>query len=71
MPVLDGFCAQQPFTDIAILTYSIPQSEEFRNESRQIGFDGHVPKSDGLWAMLNAIDEVQRRRSQPTQTESR
>jgi hypothetical protein len=34
------------------------------NESRRIGLDEYISKSDGLRAMLNAVDEVQRRRSQ-------
>ena len=69
MPVLNGFDAartiKELLPDTAILAYSILQSEGFLNESRRIGFDGYISKSDGLRAMLNAVDEVQRRRSQP------
>ena len=69
MPVVNGFDAaraiKQLFPDTPILAFSILQSEGFLNESRRIGFDAYISKSDGLRAMLNAVDEVQRRRSQP------
>lgn len=70
MPVLNGFdtarAIKELFPDTSILAYSILQSEGSLHESRRIGFDGYVSKSDGSRAMLTAVDEVQRRRSQPS-----
>jgi CheY-like chemotaxis protein len=67
MPVVNGFDAakviKELYPDTAILAYSILQSEGFLNESRRIGFDGYISKSDGARAVLKAVDEVQHRRS--------
>ena len=51
MPVINGFDAakviKELYPDTAILAYSILQSEGFLNESRRIGLDGYISKSDG------------------------
>jgi DNA-binding NarL/FixJ family response regulator len=67
MPFVNGFDAakiiKDLYPDTAILAYSILQSEGFLNESRRIGLDGYISKSDGARAVLKAVDEVQHRRS--------
>jgi DNA-binding NarL/FixJ family response regulator len=68
MPILNGLEAakiiKELYPDTSILAYSILHSDGFLNLSRKIGFDAYVSKSDGVLAVLKAIDEVQRRRSQ-------
>ncbi|MFZ0335596.1 MAG: response regulator transcription factor [Candidatus Acidiferrales bacterium] len=69
MPLVNGFEAARAIKDFlpdtAILAYTVLQSEGFLNEWQRIGFDGYVSKSDGSRKLLNAIREVQRRRSRP------
>lgn len=69
MPLVNGFEAARAIKgllpDTAILAYTILKSEGFLNESQRIGFDGYISKSDGSRTLLNAIREVERRRSQP------
>lgn len=69
MPLVNGFEAARAIKDLlpntAILAFTILKSEGFLNESQRIGFDGYVSKSDGSRILLNAIREVESRRSQP------
>jgi DNA-binding NarL/FixJ family response regulator len=68
MPVLNGFDAAMLIKALlpgtAVLAYTILESEGLLHESQRIGLDGYVSKFDGGRALLQAIDEVQRRRSQ-------
>ena len=67
MPTLNGFEAakliKELYPETAILVYSILQSEAFLNELLRLGVDGYISKSDGVQAVLKAVEAVQHRRS--------
>lgn len=74
MPVLNGLVVakviKELFPGISILLYSAYDSEAFVAVAEKLGVDGYVSKSASGRALLKAINEVQRRRSCPHQTET-